>query len=115
MIGDKLDTYEHITKLCQDKQTVPPISIEKSTEILNSMKKNVRDIFNITALHYLNAGKAGLAHFNLLLNGIIVDVNHSSLEELNLALGLISFKGHKKDKTSDRRCMLLTSQSLFLH
>ena len=66
------------------------------------MKKNVTDIFSITALHYLNAGNEGLTHFNFLLNAIIANVNNATLEELNLVLGLILYKGYNKEKTSDR-------------
>ena len=102
IIEDHLNTYQHITKLCEGKHTIPPITMEKSTYILKNIKKNVRDIFNITAMHYINAGEEGLIHFNHLLNGIITDVNNASLEELNVALGLILYKGHNKEKTSHR-------------
>ena len=50
------------------------------------MKRNVTDIFRITALHYLNAGREGLVHFNFLLNAIVSNVNNATLEELNLVL-----------------------------
>ena len=33
---------------------------------------------------------------------MITDVNNGAIEELNLALGLILYKGHRKDKNSDR-------------
>ena len=109
VIKEQLDTYKHISKLCQDKHTIPPVSMEKSSDILKRIKKNVCDIFSITALHYLNAGDEGLIHFNFLLNGIIEDVNNASLDELNLALGLILFKGHGKEKTSDRSYRTISS------
>ena len=101
-ISEHLSNHEHILKLCKDKRTIPPIDINASSDLLNKMKKNVNDIFSITALHYLNAGGEGLAHFNFLLNAIISDVNNATLEELNLVLGLILYKGHNKLKTSDR-------------
>ena len=102
VIAEQLDNYEHILKLCQNKQTIPKVSLEDSSTILRRIKKNVHDIYNISALHYLNAGSEGMLHFNFLLNGIVADVNNASLEELNLALGLILYKGHGKEKTSDR-------------
>ena len=76
--------------------------MDSSTDLLMRMKKNVMDIFSITALHYLNAGREGLVHFNFLLNAIVSNVNNATLEELNLVLGLILYKGHNKEKTSDR-------------
>ena len=102
VLAEQLSNYEHISKLCQNKQTIPPISMDQSAAILKKVKQNVRDIFNITALHYLKAGSEGLVHYNFLLNAIIADVNNASLDELNLALGLILYKGHRKDKNSDR-------------
>ena len=101
-IAEHLSNHEHILKLCKDKRTIPSIDLTTSTELLRRMRKDVSDIFSITALHYLNAGNEGLSHFNLLLNAIIVNVNNATLEELNLVLGLILYKGHNKEKTSDR-------------
>ena len=68
--------------------------MKDSTDLLKRMKKKVGDIFSITALHYLHAGAEGLAHFHFLLNAIISNVNNASLEELNLVLGIILYKGH---------------------
>ena len=101
-IEQQFSNYDHIRKLCQDKDPIPPISFAKAQNILSRIKKNVKDIYSITALHYINAGKEGITHFQVLLNAIIKDVNNATLEELNIALGLILHKGHKKEKTSDR-------------
>ena len=60
------------------------------------------DHYSITSQHYVNAGQEGLLHFNSLLNGVIADLNNASLEELNTAHGIILYKGHRKDKRSDR-------------
>ena len=122
VIEEQLNTYKHISKLCQDKHTIPPISIKQSSDILKRIKNICCNIFNITALHYLNAGDEGLIHFNFLLNGIIEDVNNASLDELNLALGLVLYKGHGKEKTSDRSYRTIStcpftakSLDLYLH
>lgn len=106
-LSDHLVNYDHILKLCQDHQQMPKISLKDSTSLLGRIKKNVKDFNSITALHYINAGTEGLNHFNLLLNGIIEDVNNASIEELNLVYGLILYKGHGKDRTSHRayRCI----------
>ena len=101
-IAEHLSNHEHILKLCQNKRTIPPIDLDSSSDLLRRMKRNVTDIFSITALHYLNAGREGLVHFNFLLNAIVSNVNNATLEELNLVLGLILYKGHNKEKTSDR-------------
>ena len=60
------------------------------------------DIFGITPLHYLNAGRDGVEHFRFLLNTVLSDVSKASIDELNTALGVILYKGHKKDKNVDR-------------
>ena len=99
-ISEHLSNHEHILKLCENKRTIPPIGLEASTKLLWKMKKKGSD--SITALHYLNAGEEGIAHFNFLINAIISNVNNATLEELNLVFGLILFKGHNKPKNSDR-------------
>ena len=109
MINERLSNYSHISKLCLDKQTLPPISLEQSNLILKRMKPKVHDIYNISASHYINAGDEGLLHFNIILNAVIQNVNSASLDELNLALGIILYKGHSKDKTSDRSYRTITS------
>ena len=83
--------------------------MDKSTKILQSLKKNVTDYYSVSALHYLYAGQEGLLHFNYLLNGLISDVNHANIEELNTAYGNILYKGHNKDKTSDRSYRTISS------
>ena len=59
------------------------------------------DLNSITAYHYINAGLAGLVHFNLILNAFIVKVTNTTIVELNKVLALLLYKGHKKDRTLD--------------
>ena len=66
------------------------------------MKPHVKDFWSITPQHYINAGEAGLTHFNFLMNSIIEDVNNSSIDELNRAFALLLYEGHNKDETSHR-------------
>ena len=101
-LAEKFLDYDIILKLCQDHQGIPEIAVAKSTEILRRIKKNVKDHYSITSLHYIHAGEEGLLHYNLVLNSIIADLNNACLEELNTAHGLIYYKGHRKDRTSDR-------------
>ena len=100
-LSSQFSDYEHILKLCQDNHNIP-VSEKQASDLLSRMKTHVTDFFSITALHYTNAGDEGLHHFQCLLNSIISEVNNATLEELNLAYGLILYKGHSKDKTSDR-------------
>ena len=74
----------------------------KSEQILRGLRKNVNDFYSITALHYLNAGTAGIDHFHFLLNGLISNVNLSSLEELNTVFAHVLHKGHGKDRNNAR-------------
>ena len=71
-------------------------------KLLFKIKKNVMDHYSITAQHFINAGEEGLQHYQMLLNAIIADLNNASLKEINTAHGLIFYKGHQKDMTSDR-------------
>ena len=108
-LSNQFLNYDTIVQLCKEKAPIPPIAIEKSTSILKTMKKSVSDYFSITALHYLYAGQEGLLHFHHLLNALISEVNNSSIEELNVAYGHILYKGHRKDKTSDRSYRTISS------
>ena len=90
-----------------NKKPLPPITIDVAMDLLTRLKKNVKDFYSITALHYINAGAEGIEHFQALLNAIIQDVKNATLDELNVAHGIILYKGHRKDKTSERsyRCI----------
>ena len=74
----------------------------------------MRDFYSISALHYINAGEEGISHFQALLNAIVEDVNNATVEELNTALGLILYKGHKKEKTISTCPFLAKSLDLYL-
>ena len=108
-IADQFSSYEHIRKLCENKKPLPPISRDKAEGLLLRIKKNVKDFYSITALHYINAGEEGILHFQALLNAIVKEVNNATIEELNTAIGLILYKGHKKDKTSERSYRTISS------
>ena len=97
-----LTDYEHILKICRSGNSIPEISSRTSTEILISLKASVNDYYSITANHFINAGVAGFAHFHYLLSALIKNVNLASLEELNTIWACILYKGHGKDKESDR-------------
>ena len=94
--------YENIVKICKQAKKIPPINPKQSTDILLSLRAEVNDFYSITASHFINAGKAGYEHFHFLLSSLAKNVNLASLEELNTVWACILFKGHGKDKKSDR-------------
>ena len=79
-----------------------PIELHQSVELLYSVKEDVNDLFSMTALHFINPGAAGIRHFHLLMSTLISNLNLASLSELNDILAMILYKGHNKDKESDR-------------
>ena len=96
------ENYEHILHICNKKVDIQEISFEEALSLLKRLRANVMDIYGITPLHYLNAGIEGIRHFQFLLNIFIQNVNNSTVSELNTALGMILYKGHQRDKNSDR-------------
>ena len=108
-ISEKLLDYNTVIELCRDHGDIPTIDYDKAKKLLYRIKRGVKDHYSITVDHYIHAGNEGLQHFQLLLNGIIMDLNNASLEELNMAHGLIYYKGHKKDKESERSYRTISS------
>ena len=90
------EDYQNILDICRNKKDLPNISLTDSLELLHRMKNSVNDLYSITTLHYLNAGKEGALHFNFILNSIIDDVNTASVDELNSVYALLLHKGHSK-------------------
>ena len=97
-----LSDYEHIIEICRSGSKMPSISREVSSEILERIRPDVNDYNSVTANHFLKAGQAGHAHFHLLLNSLIKDINNITLEEINTVHAAILFKGHSKDRGSAR-------------
>ena len=102
VLTDHFSNCEHILKICQQNRNIPLINHVAADKLLKRMKVHVTDIYGITAKHYINAGEDGLEHFMNLINCVLSDVNNATVDELNVVLGLILYKGHKKDKNSDR-------------
>ena len=97
-----LSDFHHILKICRSGNPIPDISPKTSTEILLSLKADVNDFYSITANHFMNAGPSGFAHFHFLLAALVKNVNLAGLDELNTIWACILYKGHGKDKQSDR-------------
>ena len=119
---DYREDYKNILDICKNKRDLPNITLVQSTKIINQMKPQVNDFYSISTRHYINAGKAGLEHFNYLLNAIIDDVNLASIEELNSCYALLLHKGHGKPRTVDKSyrtistCpMLSKALDLYIH
>ena len=96
------DDYRNILKICSSGCPVPPISLQKTHEILKKLRPSVSDLYSITAYHYLHGGDSALEHLHLLLNGLIADINNLTVDELNTVWACILFKGHGKDRSVDR-------------
>ena len=94
--------FDNITKICNSGRRIPPICPAVSAEILKSIRGEVNDFYSITANHFINAGAPGLQLHHFILSTIIMNVNLSVVDELNTAWACIIYKGHKKDKESDR-------------
>ena len=103
------EDYRNILSICKNKRDLPNISLNDSTRLLKKMKASVSDFYSITTLHYINAGRVGLEHFNLLLNCLIDDLNNSSIEELNNIYALLLHKGHGKPKNIDKSYRTISS------
>ena len=71
------------TNICRKGQKIPEISAKKSTEILLSLRHDVKDFYSIVASHFINAGRAGFTHFHFLLSSLAKNVNLSSLVGLH--------------------------------
>ena len=96
------EDYDHIMEICQQGEKIPQITYHKSKEILLGMKPNINDLYSITASHYIHAGEIGIQHFHLLLSSLIDDVSKVTITEINSVFAMVLFKGHGKDKNSDR-------------
>ena len=83
-------------------EPIPMISIQHTEKILRSLKKHVHDINNLSPLHFINAGPAGIKAFHTLLTALIRFINLSSLDSLNQVLSILLHKGHSKNPCSDR-------------
>ena len=96
--AEYLEDYSHIMKLLDTAKPMKTISEKESFDILMSMKATVADFYSVTPLHYIYAGPLGWKHFHLLLNQLILDVNCTTIVEVNRTYACILFKGHSKNK-----------------
>ena len=96
------EEYKNILKICSKAPKVPLMSEQKAKEILESIRPSVNDFYSITSSHYLYSGKSGLEHFHFLLNSILQDLDNLTAEEMNTVWACILYKGHSKDRSSDR-------------
>ena len=106
---ETLRVYQNIMGIVESAEKIPVIQIHESIDILYSVRQDVNDLYSISAAHFINAGSAGLRHFHFLLTVLISNINNSSLQELNDIWAIILFKGHGKDKESDRSYRTISS------
>ena len=94
--------YEHIIQICQAGIKIPNLSLDDASTLLRSLKPDVNDLNSVTPAHFINAGGEGFVHFAFLINCIIDNINLSSLDSLNSVWAMVLFKGHGKERESDR-------------
>ena len=97
---ETLRDFTHIMELAKSAKKLPPIEIHESVDILYSVRNDVNDLYSITAAHFIHAGAAGLQHFHLLMSSF--NINNSKIQALNDIWAMILYKGHRKDKESER-------------
>ena len=107
--SDFASEYSNILEICKHGPEIPPISESDAFKLMERMKKNVTDVYGVTINHYYLAGPAGWKHFYLLLNTLLSDVNSTDISEINTVYACILFKGHNKDKCSDRSYRTISS------
>ena len=66
--------FENIIEICKNGEKIPPLTEDKSREILMKIKPDVMDLCSMTANHYINAGEPGFRHFQLMLSALISDI-----------------------------------------
>ena len=69
--------------------TIPTVNFSQTLALLKSLSATVLDVDSISPLHYLNAGVAGVLHFQALLNILITDVELSTAEQFNAAWAVV--------------------------
>ena len=94
--------YHNILKICEHGSQIPTMSEDDSFDLLMKLKPDVNDFFGLTPNHYIYAGPSGWKHFHFLLCLLIDNVNHTDITEIITVYACILFKGHGKDKNSDR-------------
>ena len=108
-LSDTYEDYANIIELSKTGAAMDPISQVDVLNMLNRMKSDVLDSFNITPNHYRYAGPANWEHFRLLVNALIAIVENIDIIEVNRAHAVVLFKGHGKDKTCSRSYRTISS------
>ena len=94
--------YKYVMEIARSGSLIPAIEPYQSVEILYSLREEVNDLFSITASHFSHAGSAGIRQFHLLMSSLIANINNAGLSKLNDVWAMILYKGHNKDKETDR-------------
>ena len=94
--------YHHILEVSRHGHKIPQISETDSFDLLMNLKADVNDLFSLTPNHYIYAGPPGWIHFHLLLSILINNINNTVIDEVNTVYACILFKGHGKNRFSDR-------------
>ena len=91
--------YSLIIDLCKAGQKIPSITLVKAEELLQALKPQFCDHFNMSALHFIHGSPLAVLHFQFIVNSAIENIDVTSCEEMNDTHACVLFKGHSKDKT----------------
>ena len=89
------------------------MDLNTARKVLHSIKPTVIDLFNMTANQYIYAGDAGIDLFHQLINCLIADIQNLTIAEVNDVFACVLFKGHGRDKTSDRSFRTISTCPIF--
>ena len=93
------EDHRHIVEICKSSDKIPMMTEAKAEKLLRKIRPGVSDFFSVTAAHYLNGGATTIKHFQFLVNVIILEIELSSIDEMNKAHAIVLHKGHGKDKS----------------
>ena len=88
--------YDLIRDISQFGQQIPQVTLQKAEQLLHSLRPQVCDHFNVSALHYINGGPHAIKHFQMLLNSAIKTIETTTCQEMNDAHAVVLYKGPKK-------------------
>ena len=75
--------FHHIIQICQAGPPIPTITESESKKLLERLRPEFKDLYSISACHYISAGTAGIYQFCVLFNILIHDINLSAISEVN--------------------------------
>ena len=108
----KLDNLYIFDFSCKENSTIPPMTINQLTHILNSKMKAGKacDVYQLTVEHIRNCGSTAMLLILEYINRIIKNIYYLSCPQIKLGLGTAVYKCKKKPlaKSSSYRRITVT-------